>query len=190
MAQVFVEDSERTDWAIVRLTDSAYALSDSAVSLIADTNVGPDEPGPPAVLVRRDNGALERWFLLARKDARVQVNGAPLVLGARLLCDRDEIIVHRNGSTAAMHCYFSTERRPEIFEVGEADAGPEVRCPRCQDPIVKGQMAVRCPNPDCGVLHHEDQPSGLLCWTYAAACTLCPQPTRLDGDFKWTPEEL
>jgi hypothetical protein len=189
MPQVWLQVTEGEGWAIVPLTGTAYGMSERELSAIRGSVCDPDEPGPPAVLVRRDNGSLERWFLLARKGARVQVNGAPLVLGARLLCDRDEIVVHRNGSAAALHCYFSTERRAEIVAFPDEDVD-EVRCPRCKDRIRKGQLTVRCPNPDCGVLHHEDETSGLRCWTYAATCALCSHATALDAGYKWTPEEL
>jgi hypothetical protein len=111
------------------------------------------------------------------------------VLGARLLCDKDEIVVRVNGSPAALHCYFSTERQAEVVPFPGAD-GVEVRCARCRQPIEKGQMAVRCPNPGCGVWHHQDAESNLLCWNYGAVCALCPHTTHLDGTFRWTPEDL
>ncbi len=188
MAQLFVEDCEKMDWAIVPLTDAAYAVSDKGVSAIADTDGSIDEAGPPALLVRRDLGAQEHWLLLARKNAHLDVNGAPLALGARLLCDRDEIVVRGKDPSASLHGFFSTERQPEI--VPFPASGGEVRCPRCKQPLDPGRPAVRCPNPDCGIWHHEDQERSLLCWSYADTCTLCPQPTHFDGGFRWTPEQL
>jgi len=141
--------------------------------------------------VRRDLGAQELWFLLARKSARLDLNGAALALGARLLCDRDEIVVYGDDPSAVLHFYFSTERQAEVVPFPGSD-GAEVRCPRCKQPIEKGQMAVRCPSPSCGVWHHqhEEPKKKLLCWTYGPTCALCPHPSRLDGSYRWTPEDL
>ena len=189
MPLVWVQDSDETDWAIVRLIRGAYGMSERKLSAINGSGCGLDEPGFAAMLVRRDTGLQEHWLLLARKDAHIQVNGSPLVLGARLLCDRDEIVVRVNGSPAALHCFFSTERQAEVVAFPGGN-GAEVRCPRCKQTIEKDQTAVRCPNPGCGVWHHQDQESRLLCWTYGATCMLCPHPARLDGSFRWTPEEL
>ena len=189
MPQVWVQDSGGAGWAIVPLTGGVYGMSERALSAIGGSGCGLDEPGPAAMLVRRDAGPQEHWLLLARKGAHIQVNGSPLVLGARFLCDRDEIVVRVNGSTAALHCFFSTERQAEVVAFPGAN-GAEVRCPRCKQPLEQGRMAVRCPNPACGVWHHEDQERNLLCWTYGPTCTLCPHPTRLDGSFRWTPEDL
>jgi hypothetical protein len=185
MPHLWIQQPDREEWGVFPLTGTAYGLSEQALSAIDGPAESADEPGPPAIVVR-DSGPLERWLLLARKQARVQVNGAPLVLGARILCDKDEILVQSNGSAAALHCYFATERRAEVIV---AD-GPEVRCPRCKQPIEKGQMAVRCPNPECRALHHQDERSGLCCWSYAATCTLCPQDTRLDANYRWSPVQL
>jgi hypothetical protein len=190
MAHIWIQQPEGTDWGIFQLTAAVYGIVDRLLTALGDSGCGPDDHGPPAMLVRRTCGSLERWFLLARKGAHIRVNGEPVVLGARLLCDRDEIIFHDNGAEAVLHGFFSTERRGEAIVFAGEEDGNEVHCPRCQDRIRNGQTAIRCPNPDCGVLHHQDEPSGLLCWTYAGTCALCSQATALDAGYKWTPEEL
>ena len=191
MAQLFVEDPERTDWSILRLTGGAYGISDRAVSAIVEPDGAADETGPPAILVRRELGAQEHWFLLARKNARLDLNGASLALGARLLCDHDEIVVYGSEPADALHCFFSTERQAEAAPFPGSN-GTEVRCPRCKQRIEKGQVAVQCPNPSCGVWHHQHEDEGrkLHCWTYGPTCALCSHPARLDGAFRWTPEDL
>jgi hypothetical protein len=189
MAHIWIQNPDGTGWGILRLTGEAYDLSERTLTAIAGPGCGPDGLGPAAMVVRRDTGPQEHWLLLARKDAHIQVNGSPLVLGARLLCDRDEIVVRVNGSPAALHAYFSTERQAEVVPFPGVDDA-EIRCPRCKQVIRQGQMAVRCPNPGCGVWHHQDEESKLLCWTYGSTCMLCPHAARLDGTFRWTPEEL
>jgi len=108
----------------------------------------------------------------------VHVNGGALDLGIHVLRDRDEL---RHG---AARVFFSTESLPEVASFPGAEQ--PVFCPRCQLAILPQSAAVRCPK--CGVWQHltDDLP----CWTYTDHCTLCDQPSALDGGFRWTPEEL
>jgi hypothetical protein len=124
----------------------------------------------------------ERWALLARGP--VLVNGEPVLLGARLLADRDEI---RIGGGAPM--YFSTEELARIAPL-PVTARPVV-CARCRTVIVPGSPAVQCPAGDCGGWCHqtEERP----CWTYpgTTSCPLCPHPSTLGDETPlWTPEDL
>jgi hypothetical protein len=189
MAQFWIQNPDGTDWGILPLIGGAYGVSERTLSAISDPDRGPDEQGPAAMLVRRQIGPEEEWFLLARKEALIQLNGAPLALGARLLCDRDEIVVRGKDPTVSLHGFFSTERLAEVVPFPGSNGG-QVLCPRCKDPIEPSRPAVRCPSLECGVWHHQDPEREKPCWTYGDTCTLCPQPSRLDGGFRWTPEQL
>ena len=158
---------------------SAEALVGERHRLWADRS---PEPGPaPAVrLVRRvDAEGAERWLLMSPLHAGVRVNGQ-WVPGLRVLEHQDEIWAPGVG-----RLYFSTEEPAKV----EPFAGPtDSCCARCKSHIEEGTPAVRCPH--CGVFHHQDQDQDRPCWTYAERCSLCDQPTRLDGDLQWTPEQF
>ena len=143
MAHLWTEDAEGKGWAVAPLLGSAYGVSGQGLSLVDDRDRGPDGLSPSALLVRGDSGSLEQWLLLARKRGNVQVNGSPLVLGVRLLCDRDELVVRADGASAALRCFFSAERLAEVVAYPGGDGA--VRCPRCKQPMERNQMAVRCP---------------------------------------------
>ena len=116
------------------------------------------------------------WLVLA-PPGEVVVNGAPLLAGARLLRDRDELALG-DGS----RFFFSTERLAAV----EIFPGPQaVFCARCRLPIEPGTPAVRCPS--CRLWMHQNDEFG--CWVYAPTC-VCPQATDLDAGFTWTPDEL
>lgn len=118
------------------------------------------------------------WALLLHAEARVLHNGQPVSAGLRLLAHRDALALEGQEPL-----FFSTEEAASV----EPLAGPDqVVCPRCRDAVAPGEPAVRCPA--CGVVHHETGERN--CWTYAAACALCPQPTALDAGLQWTPEGL
>ncbi|MGO8691953.1 MAG: hypothetical protein ACLQLG_20220 [Thermoguttaceae bacterium] len=186
MAHLWTEDAEGKGWAVAPLLGSAYGVSGQGLSLVDDRDRGPDGLSPSALLVRGDSGSLEQWLLLARKRGNVQVNGWPLVLGVRLLCDRDELVVRADGASAALRCFFSAERLAEVVAYPGGDGA--VRCPRCKQPMERNQMAVRCPSANCGAWHHQE--AALPCWTYSATCAVCDRPTRLDAGLRWTPEKL
>jgi hypothetical protein len=142
--------------------------------------------GPPAkgevLLVRAAAGAKERWLLLAPSSRpTVSVNGLPLVLGIRVLKDRDE--VHLAG---APPLFFSTERIAQVEPY--ASGGKRGRCPRCDTEIADGVPSVRCPQ--CGLAYHQDSAGGMECWTYGPTCARCPQKTGLEAGYAWTPEGL
>jgi hypothetical protein len=184
MSHLWVKSADGAEWAVSPLIGNAYALSGAGLASLQDH--GQDGSAFSTLLIRGDSGPQEQWFLLARKQASVHVNGWPLVLGVRLLCDRDEINVRAGGPVAPFHYFFSTEAlaRVEAYPGGDVT----VRCPRCKQPLEQDQMAVRCPNGRCGAWHHQE--AALPCWTYCSTCALCDQPTQLDLGFCWTPEKL
>jgi hypothetical protein len=142
-----------------------------------------DGGGTTRARLLRSAGPEGTWVLLTEEPGAVRVNGLPLPLGMRVLRDRDAIRLGARGTV-----FFSLEALPRVVEF----AGPEgTRCARCKLPIHAGYLAVACPG--CGLWHHSgpdkdgvDRP----CWTYADTCAFCPQPTRLDGSFTWSPEDL
>jgi hypothetical protein len=131
-----------------------------------------------ALLLRRADAGLDSWLLVGPPDACV--NGLPLLAGLRALCDRDEVRV------GELRFFFATERLARVEPL--PGAAQPIYCARCKDVIVPGADAVRCPDPACGLWHHQcnDTP----CWTYAPTCALCPQPTDLGASYRWTPEDL
>jgi hypothetical protein len=166
-------------WDVQPLEGERYCLRATAPSVLA----GHDEATAPtdALLLRVDEveGVTgPGWALLAGGDARLLLNGEPVVLGLAQLRHRDELRLDGGGPL-----YFSTERLAAVEAYAREDAP---RCPRCAQPIARGEPVVRCPA--CGVLHHELP--GRNCWTYIERCALCPQATALDGELAWTPEEL
>ncbi len=167
MAHLWIEDAEGKGWAVSPLTRQRLRrIRARAFARLTTATAATDGLSPSALLVRGDSGSLEQWLLLARKRANVQVNGWPLVLGVRLLCDRDELVVRADGASAALRCFFSTERLAEVVAYPGGDGA--VRCPRCKQPMERNQMAVRCPNASCGAWHHQE--AALPCWTYSATC--------------------
>jgi hypothetical protein len=186
MAYLWTKDADDKEWAVSPLIGGAYGLSGRGLFLLDDDDCCHGGVAASVLMVRCGGGTPEQWCALGRKRASIQVNGAPLLLGVRLLYDRDELVIRADGASAALHCFFSSEKLAEVLPYPGGD-GP-VRCPRCKQPIERNQMAVRCPNAACGVWHHEE--ARLRCWTYAATCALCDQPTQLNAGFRWTPEQL
>ena len=185
MPNLWLASTDGADWDVAPLVGNAYGLSAGGISAVGD--LGGDKPfaGQSVALVRHGNNSPEQWSLLARNGTNVRVNGSPVVLGIRVLSDRDEITVRADAPAGSLRCFYSAER---LAEVVAFPGGGTVRCPRCKQPIRQGQMAVQCPSADCGAWHH--QSPELPCWTYSVSCALCPQPTELGGGFRWTPEEL
>lgn len=107
------------------------------------------------------------------------VNGVPVASGLAVLRDRDEIQVG-----AAPSFFFSTEELARVCDVPRSESPRS--CPRCSQRIEDGTRGVRCPA--CDVWYHEN--SELPCWTYAATCALCDQPTKLDAGFRFRPDQL
>ena len=131
---------------------------------------------PSAQLLRCTTDGGDAWVLVG--PPAVRVNGSRLDTGIRVLCDRDELRAD-GGRT-----FFSSESLAMV--VPFPGGAKTIFCPRCKLEIVPGSPAVRCPQ--CGVFHH--QSDEFPCWTYAARCAMCDQPTALDAGFRWVPEEL
>jgi hypothetical protein len=165
--------------------DPAWAvlpLGELCVALTADRErpacLDPADGGIGALVVRMEQGG-DVWTLIAHHAGPpVRVNGSPLLLGVRVLRDKDEIRIQ--GS----RFFFSTESQPHIEPF--PGSAKTTFCPRCKEAIEKDSPAVRCPG--CGVWHHQSE--DLPCWTYDARCALCDQPSALDAGYRWTPEEL
>ena len=135
--------------------------------------------GSAATLVRVD--ARETWALIVNGEKRVRINGAAISAGLAVLADRDEIIV-----PGAPPLWFSTETVARIDEAPSLD-GRALVCPRCRLSIAAGSPAVSCPN--CRVRQHQTEE--LPCFTFdAAPCPACGERFELDGDFRWSPEDL
>jgi hypothetical protein len=164
------------------LVGEGFALSQNPPQRIQSAAEN-DETVSPALLVRARNAKPAPWVLIAGAGPDVRVNGDAMLLGVRVLTDRDEISVAGVGEL-----FFSTESlaRVEEFTGDLTGATPAIYCPRCRQTIDEGVSAVKCPQ--CGVWYHETE--DLNCWTYAETCALCPQPTDLDAGFRWTPEGL
>lgn len=176
MAVLF--EGARDDWRAHELGPGVYRLSGEGPS--------PCEPGcrpgPGAALLLSSRGRPPVWVLIAAPRSAVLCNGEPLApLGISVLRDRDEVQIPSVSEPPA-RLYFSTEVPARI----EAHQGEAIACPRCKQPIHPGTDAVQCPA--CGTWHH--QIAELPCWTYAERCSLCVQPTDLNGQYLWTPAEL
>lgn len=123
--------------------------------------------------------APEAWYLVCSSGAAVRVNGETIMLGTRMMRDRDELLIE------GQRLFFSAEKLAKIVAF-QAAAGPAVICARCKQPLKEGDPAVECPS--CGAWHHQSQELG--CWLYGGSCALCDQPTALDAGFRWTPQEV
>jgi hypothetical protein len=164
------------EWAVLPLSTDRLALPDGLPG-----SEGAPSGGAPVQLLRSP-GPAPRWVLLARDTESVRVNGLQLPLGIRALRDRDEIRVRGRGTI-----FFSTEMLAAVVAC-PGDRGA-IRCARCHRTIEPGDPAVACPT--CALHHHE----GLCqdgverrCWTYAETCAYDAQPTSLDADYTWSPE--
>lgn len=106
---------------------------------------------PLAVLAAVSRAGLRRtWALLAGAQACVTINGRPVVLGIRVLDDRDRILLDGPSLSQPALAYFSGEEPAVVAPF----PGPEaVICPRCKMPIEPGEPAVRCPA--CDFWHHQ-----------------------------------
>ena len=108
----------------------------------------------------------------------VHVNGGALDLGIHVLRDRDEL---RHGNARV---FFSTESLPEVASFPGAEQ--PAFCPRCKLEILAAIGSGALP-----AVRRVAAPHGRAAvWTYADHCTLCDQPSALDGGFRWAPEEL
>ncbi len=162
---VLWQETGRREWACLVLESVAVPITQP---------VG--EPAVASTLVPFGAARPARWILLAGDHDRITVNGLPVLQGARVLTDRDEI------RTATHRFFFSSESLARSAN----HLGEPTPCPRCKLLIETSQAAVICPT--CGVAHH--QTDELPCWDYAPRCAAgCSQSTELEGGFRWTPED-
>lgn len=167
MPVLWIEDSPGA-WAIRQLTAPRDALGARAA-----------QGAPAPALVHCESASARGWHLLAPLTEHVWLNGLPLVAGIRALCDRDEI-----RSSDGTSFFYSVEELAQVTPLPSAET--QMMCPRCRQQIEQGTDAVLCPQ--CHLWHH--QSVVLPCWTYAATCAMCPQPSALDAGYQWTPMEL
>jgi hypothetical protein len=119
------------------------------------------------------------WSLLAAHAASLFVNGRVLLLGLRVLRDKDAICI------AGRHLYFSAEELAKVAPF--PGLAQPACCPRCKQKLEVGDAAVSCPS--CHAWHHQSE--RFPCWTYDSTCAFCQsQPTALDAGYSWTPEQL
>ena len=168
------------DWTVLPLDGAAFALGRGQPTRLSDLLNGARD-GASLALRRLDDPAGTLWVLVAGPEVRPIINGTPAPLGLVVLADRDEI---RTPGGATL--FFSCETRAVVEPFPESRS--RGTCPRCRQAIAPGDPAVRCPS--CGLWHHATD--DLPCWTYEPRCanSLCAQPTALDAEFRWTPEEL
>jgi hypothetical protein len=176
------KESPAGGWSVFPLVADGYTIS-SAGKLVSRANGEQPQPRLGVALVRQ--AANDTWILLAEPSAPVYVNGQAVPLGVRILRDRDEI---RVGRMQPATLFFSTERMASVEPFPGADRA--IHCPRCKTELAVGVPAVRCPNPQCGLWHHQAPGSNLPCWTYDTRCASCDQQTALDAGYRWTPEGL
>jgi hypothetical protein len=174
VAQFWVQD-EAGAWAVAPLDGEAFELTGVGVKPRGAGKAGL----ATGLVLRRQGPDGESWLLLAGPSCNVRVNGLPVALGARVLGDKDEVLVGGAG-----RLFFSTERLVRVEEFPGVEGGGS--CPRCKQAISPQCPAVRCPQ--CGVWHH--QSDELPCWTYSPRCALCDHPTELTAGFRWTPEGI
>jgi len=175
MPLLWNQREHKEQWSPVPLGDE-----DVALPLDPDPPVGGSGPAA-AVITRPVPGGGPARTLMAAPGGLVWVNGEPLILGIRVLCDRDTIRI------GARECvFYSTESLPQIVPFPEARPVP---CARCKTDIMPGTPAVRCPSLTCNAWHH--QSDDLPCWTYAEKCAgACDQSTAMDGHYRWNPEGI
>jgi hypothetical protein len=111
-------------------------------------------------------------------DDGVRVNGDAVLLGTRLLRDRDEISL-ADGAVV----WFSTESLPHIepFPVSM----PRTLCARSRIVLTEGMPCVRCTGCGLWFAQTDEYPA----WTYAPTCIGCPAPTDLNADYRWRPDD-
>jgi hypothetical protein len=176
MAHLWVRTTS-DNWGTVPVEEASFDLATLVPHPVAVPTA--DRDLTRSVLLLRCRSEKESWLLICRSIPNVCVNGFPVSLGIRVLEDRDELWIP--GLPAV---FFSTETVAQITTF--QGSREQIICPRCKQEIEKDTSAVKCPQ--CSVWHH--QSDELPCWTYAAHCTLCDQPTGLDTGYRWSPEVL
>lgn len=167
---------DKNQLGIYHLATENYALVDSTPPLRPSR---PDQDTDAFGLlhpIRGEDGDISAVFLSSRAR-RLLVNGEPLVLGGRILQDKDQLSLPNRDRLR-----FSTERLAVVTRA--PDISPV--CVRCKQVIESG-TAVRCPN--CGNWHH--QQASLECWTDTPFCASCRGPTDLSNPvYRDVPEDL
>ena len=174
MAHLWVEDIAA--WSMVPLARDVVAFDGKGWGPPLEE---PSASAPPIAIVRVQGDGAPQWVLVASSGVRrrVRVNGAPLLLGIRVLEERDELVL---GAAAS---FFSTETLPVVASFTGAEP---VTCSRCKTAIAPGERSVQCPGCRTQYHQHDARP----CWLYAPACALCGRATALDQPYAWTPAEL
>ena len=155
-------------WTPVALAGDAFALA------------GAQPASSSGAMLRRAGAEDAGWALLTPPSVSARVNGEPVALGIRALCDRDEIQTPDEAPV-----FFSTEKLVAV----EPYTGPAGgKCPRCTKEIEPGSPAVRCGS--CGTWYHQSE--ARACFTYGEnpICVSCASDAVVSGEFSWTPEEV
>jgi hypothetical protein len=176
MAHLWFRDEDGV-WGVMPMNGRAVDVSVYPPRLLAEGFRIVE--GAPSAVIGVGAGAVPVWVLMVGGTGDVRVNGFPPVAGMRVLQDRDEI-----RAAVGDPLFFSTETLAHVEEFPGSER--TVYCGRCRQAMVKGQMAVRCPNGQCAIWYHQTEQ--LPCWTYTPTCAFCPQSTSLDAGFTWTPE--
>jgi hypothetical protein len=178
MAHFWINNNDGK-WAIQPLAGELSLSVSAGAEVLFALPKGQPNQAEIRLLPPEAAGVSPAWTLLAGREAPLRVNGQPLVLGIRVLRDRDEI------SFAGHRCFFSTEELARVVSFpGLAQAA---YCPRCKQKMEVGEPAVACPH--CHAWHH--QTGKFPCWSYDATCALCQlHSTALDAGYAWTPETL
>ena len=185
MAHLWFQD-RAGGWTPVPLVHGELGLTTSGPLTQRGQAVN-NRPICPVVAVRRADRQEGQWILLSDGSLDTSVNGLALVLGMRVLADRDEILLSDAESAGGARYFFAAEELPRVQPFPHHNE--PVHCPRCKQLIEPNTPAVQCPSPTCRLWHHgrDDLP----CWSYYATCAspACDQPTRL-SDFRWSPAGL
>jgi hypothetical protein len=169
------------EWRVVPLGSGIWTFNGASLEPRSEGEAD-DEAGAAVIASFELRGQTRHLVCVPRHEGYVSVNGATPAGGARVLRDRDEILVGES-----VRAYYSTERRP-VIESFPGFADRQAICPRCKEAIAPGTAAVECPGAGCGLWYHQtdDRP----CWSYDGLCIPCGQPTPFEADFKWTPAGL
>jgi hypothetical protein len=177
---VIWQESPANAWEATPLAGGRFCLGPGGLAAVSP-GAGPRLRTVAVQLLRGTTGG-QPWVLLAARDADLRVNGRSLELGIRVLRNRDEIFLTRT----RCRFFFSTEGLPRVERFPHDLRAAS--CPRCHQVIHPDTLAVRCPNEECGVWHH--QSADCPCWTEGEHCAMCETPTELRAGFRWSPQDL
>ncbi len=179
MAMIWQESAANT-WEATPLKGRQFCLGPGGLADLS--SAARNRPQLAAVQLLRGTTGGQPWILLAAGGSGVRVNGRSLELGIRVLRSRDEIFLIR----PRRRFFFSTEGLPRVERFPHDLRAAS--CSRCHHLIHPGSLAVRCPNEECGVWHH--QSADCPCWTEAEQCAICETSTELRAGFRWSPQDL